>query len=167
MDKSFISKCRDLLNDKNKEIKKNTRFYNLKEICMREYFDKKMIVPIGKNDNKEYIYMDLTNVNGLFIAGTTGTGKSIFIDDLIVTLMLKNSPKEVKFVLLESFGYELGEYDGIKYIYDNEKKSKMSIKHIETRLIKIWTLINERISSLSKEKCKSIESYNKNHEEKW
>ncbi len=61
MNKEFIVKCENLLNSDNEEIKNNERFYNLKEICTKEYVNKKLIVPIGKIDENENVFMDFSD----------------------------------------------------------------------------------------------------------
>ena len=46
----------------------------LLELCEKEYSDKPLIVPLGKMDNNESVYIDFTNVSGLFIVGETNSG---------------------------------------------------------------------------------------------
>ena len=70
--------------EKNKE-------YSLKELCEMEYANNKLILPLGWINKKERVYMNFKSISALFIGGATGTGKSIFIDDLILSLMYKNT----------------------------------------------------------------------------
>ena len=95
----------------------------IKELCDLEYKNKNLAVPLGWINNKENVYMDFKDVSGLFIGGATGTGKSIFIDDIIVSLMYKNTNEQVKFIMLDPKKIELGEYDGINYLLDRKCQS--------------------------------------------
>ena len=167
MNKDFILNCKKLLNGNNEEIVGNDRFYNLKDICASEYTSKKLAIPIGRTDNKKNVFLDFTNVSGLFLAGATGSGKSLFIDTMIVSLMLKNTPEEIKFLFLEPFSVELGEYNGINYLLNHKKKSLTDAKDIKNNLIIIYNLIKERIDELINSHHQSIITYNKNNEEKW
>ena len=56
--------------------------YSIKELCDLQYKNKKLVIPLGYASNKKLYYIDLEKMSGLFIAGATGTGKSVFIDDL-------------------------------------------------------------------------------------
>lgn len=169
MGEKFLKECDELLDDNLKF--ENERFYSLKEILINQFTGKndKLIVPIGKQDNGEYIYMNLEEVPGLFVSGTTGTGKSLFLDCLIVTLMLKNSPDEVNFLMIDPKKVELGEYDGISYININNRYKKYSISSKEKGLkaLKyVLEVINKRADFLVEKKCKSIKSYNSKNEKK-
>ena len=109
--------------------------YSIKELCDIKYKDKKLVVPLGYVGNKKCVYLDLNKMSGLFIAGATGTGKSIFIDDIVVSLMYKNKPGEVKFIMLDPKKIELGEYDGINYLIGKKSNSKKENGYTEIYLI--------------------------------
>ena len=102
-------------------MKKN---YTIKELCGLEYKNDKLIVPFGCINNKERVYMNFKKVSGLFVAGTTGSGKSVFLDDIIVSLMYKNTPEDIKFIMLDPKKIELGEYNGINYLLTGKSVSE-------------------------------------------
>ena len=165
----FLELCDELLNEN--ENFENEKFYNLKKILKHEYTGKndKLIVPIGICNDGEYVYMDLEEVSGIFISGTTGTGKSVFLDTLIVSLMLKNSPEEISFLMIDPKKVELGEYNGISYINLNNHYKKYAIYNSERGLKALEFLlkiINERTDFLVNSGCKSIKSYNLQNKEK-
>ena len=144
---------------------KNKENLTIKELCDLEYKDKKLAVPLGWIDDKENVYMDFKNISGLFIGGATGTGKSIFIDDIIVSLMYKNTSDEVKFIMLDPKKIELGEYNGIDYLFNNKNYSD-SHKGYDF-LIDIMKLLDSRINTLIKTNHRTIEGYNKDSKEHW
>ena len=135
----------------------------IKELCDYKFKDKKLVLPLGWND--DIYYKNFNRISGLFVAGATGTGKSVFLHDLIVSLMYKNTPEEVKFVMFDPKKIELGEYDGIKHLLTG--KSERNLKKSYDILIFLLKILESRINTLNKEKLKSIEAYNKIKEEKW
>lgn len=145
-----------------KDIEKLT----IKELCDLKYNDKNLMIPLGWTINdKEPYYKNFKRISGLFIAGATGTGKSIFIDDLIVSLMYKNTSSEVKFLMFDPKKIELGEYNGITYIIDG--KSNYNLKRSVDLLICTLKILDIRLHTLNKCGYKSIEEYNKNFDIKW
>ena len=137
----------------------------IKELCDLKYKDKKLVLPFGWTADGNVYYKNFQRISGLFIAGATGTGKSVFIDDLILGLMYKNTPDEVKFIMFDPKKTELGEYDGIKYLLPG--KSFSSIKKGYDSLIYILKVLESRINTLNKTLTSSIEAYNHKYEEKW
>ncbi len=128
------------------------------ELCEREYKDKPLAVPIGEMIN-EPVYMDFLKIPGIFIAGSTKTGKSVLIDDIIHALMYKNKPNNVMFSLIDPKKIELNEYNNLDYVIGN--KSMTSFDEIFNMFDYIEKEINFRIDELNANKCKSIELYNK------
>ena len=151
-------KC-DLLLADNKE------YLGLKKILEEEYSERKLVIPVGKDD-RENVYLNFETVHGLFISGTTGTGKSVFLDSIILSLILKNSPKDIKFLFLDPKKIELGEYNGIPYILGN-KKSISNNKDGLNSLINILKKIEERIHLLFENNYYDINEYNDHHKRKW
>lgn len=159
--------CNRLLVSDDTLTEEDKRFYHLKDICMEEYHNRNLVVPIGRINSKENVFLDFSSVSGLFIGGATGTGKSIMIDDIIVSLILKNNSHDVKFVFLEPYSVELGEYNGINYIYNNPKESVTKEKKTKTILMDILWLMEIRTNILMENHFSSIKSYNRSNKEKW
>ncbi len=164
---SFVDKCKELLNEVTDEIKGDDHYYTLKKICLAEYTSdkEKLVLPIGRQENGEYIYMNFEEVSSLFVTGATGTGKSVFLDSLIVSLMLKNSPDEIKLFFFDSKKVELGEYNGINYLY--HKKAFSSLKESENALVDILKIMEDRTSILLQKHHKNIVTFNRYNKEKW
>lgn len=137
----------------------------IKELCDLKYKNKKLTLPLGWKGNGDPFYRNFEKVSGLFIAGATGTGKSVFIDDLIVGLMYKNTPLEVKFIMLDPKRMELGEYDGIRYLLSG--KAHSTLKKGYDELIFLLKVLESRFNTLNKGNYFGIDAYNRNNEEKW
>ncbi len=150
---------------KRRGIEKEDNKFIIKKLCELKYNEKKLTLPLGWKENGEPFYRDFKNIAGLFITGSTGTGKSILIDDLIISLMYKNTPEEVKFIMLDPKRIELGEYDGISYLLGG--KSASTLKKGYDMLIFLLKVLESRINTINKNNYRGIDEYNKNKTEKW
>ncbi|KKU94473.1 MAG: Cell division FtsK/SpoIIIE [Candidatus Jorgensenbacteria bacterium GW2011_GWA1_48_13] len=81
---------------------------------------------LGRNVSGEPIFVDIDKMPHLLVAGATGSGKSILIHSLIISLLYKNSPEMLKLIMIDPKRVELSVYDGIPHllspvITDNKK----------------------------------------------
>lgn len=83
-----------------------------------EYRDESMSIPIvlGKNISGNPVIVDLTKMPHLLIAGTTGSGKSVGINTMILSILYKLSPEECKLIMIDPKVLELSSYDGIPHL---------------------------------------------------
>jgi DNA segregation ATPase FtsK/SpoIIIE, S-DNA-T family len=78
--------------------------------------ESKLVIALGKTiDGLNYV-ADLARMPHLLIAGATGTGKSVAVNSLIVSILYKARPDEVKFILVDPKRLELGLYEGIPHL---------------------------------------------------
>ncbi len=138
---------------------------SIKELCELQYQNKKLIIPFGFANSKKLLFINFEKMSGLFIAGATGTGKSIFIDDLIVGLMYKNKPKDIKFLMLDPKRIELGEYDGLDYLIG--KKSESNTTKGYKLLLDILKILEFRVKLLMITNHRTISGYNRVEKDKW
>jgi len=98
---------------------------------------KKIVVPVGRDANGEDVTFDFRKNPHLLIAGGTGSGKSVFINSTVNSLMAAYSPDEAKFVMIDvaKRGNELGLYDGSKYmarpVAKDESSAIESLKSVQ------------------------------------
>jgi S-DNA-T family DNA segregation ATPase FtsK/SpoIIIE len=76
-----------------------------------------LTMALGKDINGRMITADLGSMPHLLIAGSTGSGKSVALNSMIVSLLYKSTPDEVRFILVDPKRLELGLYDGIPHLY--------------------------------------------------
>ena len=76
----------------------------------------KLFIGIGKDLSGHPIYGDITKMPHLLIAGTTGSGKSVCMNSLITSIMLKARPDEVKFLMIDPKMVEFSLYNGIPHL---------------------------------------------------
>ncbi|HEV2912347.1 MAG TPA: DNA translocase FtsK 4TM domain-containing protein [Pyrinomonadaceae bacterium] len=108
---------------------------HLREVLESRQFGEspsKLTIALGKTiDGLNYV-ADLARMPHLLIAGATGAGKSVGVNSLIVSILYKARPDEVKFILVDPKRLELGLYDGIPHlatpIITDPKRAAISLK---------------------------------------
>ena len=146
------------------EIPNETReSVSLREIISYEKFQKKDVklpIALGKSISGMPIVGDLTSMPHLLIAGTTGSGKSVCINTIIVSLLFKLSPDLCKFILIDPKMLELSTYEGIPHlltpVITDAKKATSALA---------WTVkeMNSRYKLMSKVGVRNIDGYNTKH----
>jgi DNA segregation ATPase FtsK/SpoIIIE, S-DNA-T family len=146
------------------EIPNETReSVSLREIISYEKFQKKDIklpIALGKSISGMPIVGDLTSMPHLLIAGTTGSGKSVCINTIIVSLLYKLNPDLCKFILIDPKMLELSTYEGIPHlltpVITDAKKATSALA---------WTVkeMNSRYKLMSKVGVRNIDGYNAKH----
>ena len=135
----------------------------LREIVGNEKFLRKEIklpIAIGKSISGMAIIGDLASMPHLLIAGTTGSGKSVCINTIIVSLLYRLSPDLCKFILIDPKMLELSAYEGIPHLLSpvitDSKKAASALG---------WTVreMNNRYKLMSKDGVRNIDGYNAKH----
>ena len=128
--------------EKESEFLDDDKYYNLSKMIYHKDFRDNYVIPLGMDKNKEKYYLDLRNISGMFISGETGSGKSVFLHSVIVSLLLKNSPNDLKFIFYDERKIELNNYKRLPH-YLNSLYSFDDLNNIVT-------LINDRKKCLLK-----------------
>lgn len=76
----------------------------------------KLTIPFGKDISGHYVCADLKDFPHLLVCGTTGSGKSIFIHSVIMSLIMRNTPEELKLVMIDPKRVEFGKYKDIAHL---------------------------------------------------
>jgi S-DNA-T family DNA segregation ATPase FtsK/SpoIIIE len=146
------------------ELPNNTREnVYLSEILANSDFKKKEIklpIALGKNISGKPIVGDLTSMPHLLIAGTTGSGKSVCINTIILSLLYRHTPDKCKFILIDPKMLELSTYEGIPHLLCpviTEAKKAASVLG--------WVVkeMESRYKLMTKEGVRNIDGYNAKH----
>ncbi len=92
---------------------------NLKSVIASDEIKKhksKMAVPLGKDTASHPVIVDITKMPHILVAGTTGSGKSILMHQWITSLIMRNSPDELKLILIDPKRVEMTMYNGIPHL---------------------------------------------------
>jgi S-DNA-T family DNA segregation ATPase FtsK/SpoIIIE len=132
----------------------------LREIlAARDFGDSNMRLPLalGKDIGGDPVVANLAKMPHLLIAGTTGSGKSVAINTMILSLLYKLTPAECRLIMIDPKMLELSVYDGIPHLLSpvvtDPKKAVVALK---------WTVgeMEERYRKMSKMGVRNIEGYN-------
>jgi DNA segregation ATPase FtsK/SpoIIIE, S-DNA-T family len=135
----------------------------LSEILTNNDFAKKDIrlpIALGKNISGIPVVGDLASMPHLLIAGTTGSGKSVCINTIILSLLYRHTPDKCKFILIDPKMLELSTYEGIPHLLCpviTEAKKAASVLG--------WVVkeMENRYRLMTKEGVRNIDSYNAKH----
>ncbi|PDH18065.1 MAG: DNA translocase FtsK [Pelagibacterales bacterium MED-G44] len=136
----------------------------LSEILNTSDFKKKDIklpIALGKNISGMPIIGDLSSMPHLLIAGTTGSGKSVCINTIILSLLFKHTPDKCKFILIDPKMLELSTYEGVPHLLCpviTEAKKAASVLG--------WVVkeMESRYRLMTKEGVRNIDGYNAKHQ---
>ena len=79
----------------------------------KELNTNKLIVCLGKNKNDENVYLDIRNSQNILVTGSVGYGNSTLINNIILTLLMRNKIDDVKLLLCETKSLDLSSYNGL------------------------------------------------------
>ena len=119
--------------------------------------NQKLPLCLGKDIAGNSIIVDLSTMPHLLIAGTTGSGKSVGVNSMIISLLYKHTPETCKFIMIDPKMLELSVYDGIPHlltpVVTDPKKAITALK---------WAVreMEKRYSLMSKLSVRNIENYN-------
>ncbi|WGV15377.1 DNA translocase FtsK [Fuscovulum ytuae] len=132
----------------------------LREILSaRDFGDSNMRLPLalGKDIGGEPLVANLAKMPHLLIAGTTGSGKSVAINTMILSLLYKLTPEECRLIMIDPKMLELSVYDGIPHLLSpvvtDPKKAVVALKWVVGEM-------EERYRKMSKMGVRNIEGYN-------
>ncbi len=126
-----------------------------------EYTDspKPLLVALGKDITGHVEYANIARMPHGLIAGTTGSGKSVTIHNIVSSLLFRNSPEQLRLIMVDPKRVELTLYDGIPHlltpVITDAKKALLSLK---------WAVkeMERRYDILQEEKVQNLDSYHKN-----
>jgi len=117
---------------------------------------------LGRDVSGEPVFASIEKMPHLLVAGATGSGKSIFVHSLLMSLLYKNSPETLKLVLIDPKRVELSVYDGIPHLV-----SPVITENKKAAGVFRWAIseMEKRYEILQKAGCRDIKSYNAAHKD--
>ncbi|WP_424987534.1 DNA translocase FtsK 4TM domain-containing protein [Microbulbifer sp. S227A] len=128
-------------------------------LAARDFGDSNMRLPLalGKDIGGDPVVANLAKMPHLLIAGTTGSGKSVAINTMILSLLYKLTPEECRLIMIDPKMLELSVYDGIPHLLSpvvtDPKKAVVALKWVVGEM-------EDRYRKMSKMGVRNIEGYN-------
>ena len=139
-------------------------FVYLKEVLASKEFqntNSKLTLTLGKDITGQPIIADLDEMPHILIAGTTGSGKTVCVNSLIVTLLFRSTPNDLKFVMIDPKMVELMPFIGLPHllcsVVTDAKKASAALNWVVNEM-------EERYQLLAKVSVRNIEAYNEKQE---
>lgn len=158
----YIYPNKEILEKRSTEMENEKKYYSLSRVIHKNDFNDKLLLPIGIDKNNKEYNINLLQKNGILISGETGSGKSIFLHDIIVSLLLKNSPQELQFIFIDPRNVEFNSYNDIPHVFRSVSNKGDSINVLR----EVNDFIKRRQNILSERNFNNIEENNKNSENK-
>lgn len=132
----------------------------LRELIASQDFEKfkgRLALALGKTIGGEPVIIDLARTPHMLVAGTTGSGKSVSINTMILSLLYRMTPEECRLIMIDPKMLELSVYDGIPHlltpVVTDPRKAVVALK---------WTVreMEDRYKKMSKVGVRNIEGFN-------
>ncbi|MCD6234192.1 MAG: DNA translocase FtsK [Candidatus Marinimicrobia bacterium] len=128
--------------------------------------DDKLVIALGKTANGEPFVFNLAKMPHLLIAGTTGSGKSVCINTLLMSVLYRAKPSEVKFILIDPKKLELSVYKALKeyHLITNDDIGEHVITRPQNAVLALRSAeveMERRYTVLANATVRNIDEYNK------
>ena len=139
-------------------------FVYLKEVLASREFqeaESKLTLALGKDIGGQSVIASLDEMPHLLIAGTTGSGKTVCVNSLILSLVFRATPNELKFIMIDPKMVELAPFNGLPHlicpVVTEAKKASVCLNWVVSEM-------EERYRLLAKVGARNIDSYNQKQE---
>ena len=123
----------------------------------RKLDDSKLLAPLGRDIMGNVKYVEINKTPHMLVAGATGSGKSVCINNIILSIIMRTTPDEVKMVLVDPKKVEFNVYDGIPHlltpVVTDPKKASAALQ-------KIVVMMDDRYETFKNSGTKNIATYN-------
>lgn len=127
------------------------------EAIPKEKAEKKLLVALGKDIKGDVRYCEINKTPHMLVAGSTGSGKSVCINCILASILMRTKPDEVKLLLVDPKKVELSMYNGVPHllrpVVTDPKKASAALQMIVTEM-------ENRYNTFEDNRVKNIETYN-------
>ena len=116
-----------------------------------------LAIPLGEKVNGEVAWVDIPNTPHMLVCGTTGSGKSMFINSMITSLVMRNSPEQLKLVLFDPKRVELNRYKELPHLLCPIVHEANTAKDV---LVELTNELERRYNSFFDTNSSNINEYN-------
>ena len=116
----------------------------------------KIVTSLGKDMTGNIKYIDIEKSSHILVAGRSMSGKTTFLNNIIVSNLIRNNPEEVKLVLIDTAKNEFGIYDELPHLLSNSKKNNDALNILKNLTVEI----DHRYDILKNENVNNIKKYN-------
>ena len=130
----------------------------MKEVFVNDEDNSPLSVALGKDVSGESIFTRIDKTPHLLIAGSTGSGKSVCVNTIITSILLKNKPDKVKLIMIDPKMVELSIYDGIPHLLTSVVTDPIKAADV---LNKVVLEMENRYREFARARVRNMEGYNK------
>ena len=131
---------------------------SMKEVFVNDKDNSPLSVALGKDVAGEAIFTRIDKTPHLLIAGSTGSGKSVCVNTIITSILLKNKPDKVKLIMIDPKMVELSIYDGIPHLLTSVVTDPLKAADV---LHKVVLEMENRYREFARARVRNIEGFNK------
>ena len=130
----------------------------MKEVFVNDADNSPLSVVLGKDVSGETIFTRIDKTPHLLIAGSTGSGKSVCVNTIITSILLKNKPDKVTLIMIDPKMVELSIYDGIPHLLTSVVTDPIKAADV---LHKVVLEMENRYREFARARVRNMEGYNK------
>ena len=130
----------------------------MKEVFVNDKDNSPLSVALGKDVSGEAMFTRIDKTPHLLIAGSTGSGKSVCVNTIITSILLKNKPDKVKLIMIDPKMVELSIYDGIPHLLTSVVTDPIKAADV---LHKVVLEMENRYREFARARVRNMEGYNK------
>ena len=151
------------------DVPNSVSFYEIMASkIMMQSFDKKLMVPLGKSIMGEIGVCEINKMPHMLIAGTTGSGKSVCVNGIICSILMRAKPDEVKLAMVDPKVVELSVYNGIPHlmcpVVSDPKQAAILLQKMVNEMEKRYHMFSETGTKKIEGYNDYVEKYNKSHQ---
>ena len=136
---------------------------------MQQAQDKKLMVPLGKSIMGEIGVCEINKMPHMLIAGTTGSGKSVCVNGIICSILMRAKPDEVKLAMIDPKVVELSVYNGIPHlmcpVVSDPKKAAVLLQKMVNEMENRYQMFSDTGTKKIEQYNEYVEKYNKKNKD--